>query len=236
MTNTYYRMLTTSFADWLGSFKAALLDRYGEGVTINSQSTSEIVFTCPAISEKSIKLVTNFGYFGKISNGSFASEQTFAFHYYGSFSLIPHLVLGDTFLLLSGYTDGMETSFLVAKTQGGVSLCCFGVAYNSASRYQNCRFFDATNNKDIDFVDFAPKVCYCDTGIPYKAAVTVYYPGDSGDQLLRKPDGSEDTVDGLYITTRAGSTLLVSGGLFSASQLYTVAGYVHLYSSLLAEF
>ena len=55
MANKYYGLNITDVASWLTSVRDALVDKYGDGVTIDNITTSELVFTCPAISEKAIK-------------------------------------------------------------------------------------------------------------------------------------------------------------------------------------
>lgn len=237
MANTYYILQTATLADWLTSLRDALTDKYGDGVSIDKFSTSEIVFTCPAISEKSIRMTSQYFYYGTVSGTTFTSQKTFGYDHNSNFFTLRYLVLGDTFLLLTGATSVGDATCLIAKTQGEISICCYGVNNSTnTNRYANCLFYDATNDKNIGFVDFAPRSCFSDTGIPYKANVILYYPDEKGDQLLRKSDDSPDTIDGIYNTTRFGGALLVNGGLFSSTNLYVVGGAIMLYSSLLAEF
>lgn len=238
MANKYYGLPTSELSSWLASLAEALMDKYGDLVTINKVDASNIIFTCPSISERAIRIVTNYVYCGSASGASFTSQATFFYEYNASVRYLPHLVLGDSFLLLTGVGTLRET-ILIAKTRDGVSLFFGAVGNNSSYYINNNRWIAAKDGEDLGEFDIIHFGCSCmsGVGVPYKSPIILKLLNSQGDQILRNGWGEPDTIDGLYMSLYSpANPKLVNGGLFAATELYSVGGAARLRTSLLAEF
>ena len=239
MANKFYHLNAVSLQDWLALLAESLTNKYGDWVTIHIVDSSQLVFTCPAISEKSIRVTNANIYYGSVSaGGTFTSESVFFYLYSGSIWSYKYLILGERFFLLTG-TDSYTSNVLIAKTESDISLFLGSVGHETSSRHTNNNwhaFSQGTKMGDFDILDFG-RPCLYQAAVPYKSPLLLLYRDAQGDQLLRKQDGTPDTIEGLYMAAySAGSPLLVNGGLFSATGQYSAGSIYRLRTSLLAEF
>ena len=256
MANKYYSISTDSMSSMIESIKDALLDKYGDGVTIYTCKARDggtqfydLVFECPQISEKKIQFVTynltpfellayystEIGTHGRLVNGTSFYAGGESETKWNSLNL----VVGDSFLMMVHDTsyDGM---CLIGKTVGGVSICCgFSCTTYGYDPFKVSKCLDVTNNKRIDFVTHNNTV-YGSVNMPYKTKLVLFYESASeGNMVLCLPDGTADTIKDLYMSMYVGTAPICTlTGLFSPRNAYTNAdsGVQKLRSSLLAEF
>ena len=241
MANKYYALDTSTTANWLTSVAEALVDKFGSGVTINNKTTSVLTFTCPAISEKTINLNSNYAQLGTVSGTTFTNQLSFFYSYSGNMFKHHDLVLGDNFFFLVGvgYSTSYREVCLIAKTVGGVSIFCGATSQSSTTYNANCRFTMYKDGVEVgytDFLDFG-RFIDSDSGVPYKMPLFIFNKNAEGDQLLRLADGTSDTIDGLWMSAFApGTTFVRAGGLFSATEVYTSDATIKLRTAIVAEF
>jgi len=135
MTNNKYYSIPVAFDLCMPAIKAALMDKYGDGVTIHYDTTRYLVFSCAAISDKVIRLERyndgrqmDMKYGDAWDSGSTITNQVNIF--YGiadeSAPIAYDLVLGDAFMLFSAKasTSGGSVNyngfFIVAKLTNDV--------------------------------------------------------------------------------------------------------------------
>lgn len=235
MANKYYSLDVSSWSNWITSLENALTDKYGNNLTVHVNTSSDFIFTCPDISEKSIKITNSVIYCGTVSGTTLSPYQSFSYFYNGVVK-INHLVLGDNFFLLTG-VSGYTNTILIAKTIGGISVCYGGHNSNNYINYATgVGYRNGSNIGVIDFVDFGRSV-YCDVAAPYKLPLTILNISSQNDWIIRQDNGTPDTIKDLYMSLyMPGTSFLKNNALFSATALYQSDGKTHLRTALLAEF
>ena len=237
MANKYYVLDTADFSKWVTSVQNALIDKFGENVTIYTASSSTLTFTCDAISERAIQFTSASASCGMMSGSTYGSSKQFSECASSAATrLLKYLVLGDSFLLLAGRKE----SALIGKTINGISIHFGGTRQDSSVYYDGCgshAYKDGEYIGTLDFVSFGRDV-YCDTATPYKTPLLIINTSSQDDYIVRQADGTPDTIKDLYMSTYANSdnVFMTVSGLFSATNLYQADGSIHLRTALLAEF
>lgn len=238
MANYYSQLNCASVDEFCSTLKSALVAKYGnDGVTVHNEK-SPLIFTCPAISDFVISINRNNGYYGTAYTSGTNIENSVRFlTLYDSISEA-RLVLGDSFLFMTGIVTGNHRFvFIVAKTIGGKSVVSGAYSYEGYGK--NCVTREITTGQDISFVDFGGLAVWCNTNTPYKSKLLLAYATAAGDQILRNSDGSVDTIDGLYMSTYANTNYEYVGAnnaVLSARNLYYNGSVIRLRNSILAEF
>ena len=237
MANYYAKLDVASNGSMAASLKAALLAKYGDdGVTIHYDGDN-LIFTCPAISDFVIKVMRDESHYGTSYSGGSSVANDICFYNGYNFITDAHLVLGDSFLFMTGVNGAFRFVIIVAKTIGGrsvVSGCSTKDTYIG-----KCVTKDLTSDQKINFLDFGNTAVFCNTNTPYKTKLVMAYE-TNGDQLVRNADGSIDTIDGLYMSTYSnkadGNYRAVSNALLSARNVYSNELIERFASSVIAEF
>ena len=246
MANKYYPLATESDSVFLTSLKNALINKYGSGVEILVEKSTELIFNCPQICSKVIQI--SFGYAGStggyiqsswgsgVSDGSLQDPYTICNSYVASRVNSANLVLGDSFLFLDYNKSSYPCVIVIGKTVGGVSICggfcATGVAGNNRLRI-------ADTAEYVKFISYNATVFHT-TAMPYKTKLLIARNSEQdGNMLLTLPDGTPDTIQDLYMSFYKGTAPICTiTGLFSRRNLYANgdADNPQLTTSLLAEF
>ena len=243
MANIYRALDITSTQATVTSFKQALLDKYGaNNLTFHYENTQNLIFTCPQINEKVIRvycesvLKIRFYYGDDYSSGTTLTNSESFFYNYNSGTDI-HLVLGDAFILINrNASDSNYYSLgVIAKTKAGVSICFGAINGTNTSYTSNVLTRDVTNDKPVTFLSYA-KNMYSSENIPYITPLYLIYMDTN--VPLKQSDGTFDTIEGLYMSCYIGEFLLRENAIFSFNTLYSnsTLSYIHAYSSIMAEF
>ena len=241
MANMYFKLDCTSKTTFISSLKNALVTKYGDDVTIHYES-EYLIFSCPAISDKVIRINNYQVYYGdSYSSGTAVDNyQRFLFTYSSTYTFIEsHLVLGDSFLFMSAfYSSQYRNDCIIAKTIGGKSLICGFTGYDSNADKNITK--DVTNDLQIKFVGYDTAV-FCDVNVPYKSKLLIVYPTVTGDNMVRNSDGTEDTIKDLYMSyyrSNLNGFVVTNKALFSNRNMYanSESDGAHLLTSILAEF
>lgn len=152
----HYYLSKYSFAD---DFANALRDYYGEsGVVIETAADNTIVFKCPSVCDKMVKITLwDYGTLAWIGQGSANMTQ---FHqmtgYYGQVNSV-HLVLSDVFILFDTESVTASGSVLAAKLSNGRYFVSGGGSYRSTWNedvgVNKCLFTDTMELKPIRVVE-----------------------------------------------------------------------------------
>jgi hypothetical protein len=147
----HYALRGTSYTDVASDLAAALLDYYGAGVTIHYNLSGYVIFSCPAISDKVIKfygsgLAWDYGT-AYVSGSTISNPISFATQ--GSFANAD-LVLGDKFLLFTGWQAGSYTQVvLIGKMQRGDHVAMGWSNYSSGSYAKQFNTTTGVANKSV---------------------------------------------------------------------------------------
>ena len=242
MANKYYPLATTSDAEFITSLANALADKYG-GVEILVQANNNLIFHCPQISDKYIRISFGTGggymmaYYGNgVSGASLQDSVQFCDTYVSAVVNSANLVLGDSFLFLDYNKNSRPCVIVIGKTVGGVSICG-GFSDSSIASRHLVQSMD--NSVKLRFISYNGTVFHS-PHMPYKTKLLIAcYDAQDGDMLLTLPDGTPDTIQDLYMSFYAGTAPICTiTGLFSRRNLYanSDANNPQLATSLLAEF
>lgn len=252
MANKYYALSIDSVANFQASLQNALTDKYGDGVeflfTGKAASASywhEFVFRCPQISDKCISIGCYDGnikaigafYGDGIENNKMVSPVQFASIEAGSKAVTAYnMVLGDSFLFIDFLMDTVGGDIIVGKTNGGVSLCC-GCGWSTGSTTVTKNVLANTaDGSYVKFISYNTTV-YGSAHMPYKTKLLIA--SNSENTLLTLPDGTPDTIEGLYMSMYAGvAPVCTTSGLFSRRDTYANGDGAKAINttSILAEF
>jgi len=222
MANSYFAIgLTSSIAE----IAAALTAKYSSGVTIHYTNTSYIVFTCPAISNKVIKIYapgssnTPYVYYGDAwtSTTTITNQVVFTGYQSGTCSGI-QLVLGTNFMFFQAFSSAVViVTALVGQLSNGHFVCIGGIGTSNAGYTGSTIGKDITENVDAAIITFATIEIGMDAdGYLYKRPVRFKRVG--GVYELNS-DGTFATIDGLETVTyeTSNSTYLATADYFMSS-------------------
>lgn len=120
--------------------KNALVDYYGANVTIHSDSTTQIIFSCPQVSDKVIKL-TGFSdiraWFGDAFVGT---DITNSVEFGGSTTTgttsIAHIVCGDSFIIINVLASTLNSRVLIFSQLTNNDFAVLGMIGATSSSYR----------------------------------------------------------------------------------------------------
>jgi hypothetical protein len=128
----------------LANVGAALTDYYGAGVTVHVATATNLIFTCPAISDKVIQFYGNdmFACYGTAYDGESALTEAVEFggnYSSGSVTKI-HLVLSENLLLANAAHDYASSKLcLVGKLSNG-AFAVLAASGGNSSTYRAAHF------------------------------------------------------------------------------------------------
>lgn len=221
MANKYYPLNTTANAAFISSFADALVDRYGSGVEIIIRDAGNLCFHCPQISNKYVFARYNNGQLSMAYGTGYSNGLTDTVWFCSTYTTgavsSSRLVLGESFLLLDHYKGTYSAVVLIGKTIGGVNVCAsWGAEYVKSSNLVR----NADTGEALQVISYNATI-YHDVGMPRKTKLLIAYQMErSTDMLLTLPDGTPDTIEGLYMSFYSGATpICTATGLFSARNL-----------------
>lgn len=233
MANKYYSISTSTPKD---NIKAALIDKYGAGVTINYESSTVLIFTCAALSDKVIKLESlgaayYFHYGDAYSSGTTITNSVqFGGIYTGSVTAI-HLVLGDDFLLFNSIVSDNSFLVLIGTLTNGKYIC-YGVVGNSS--YTNYVKGYLTDGTAVTLHSLGS--AFNNAGKLYKTNAMIIGTGNS---ILTNIDGTFATINGLYnisYSSGVNNIVITANSIFTSTNLFLSSADRQLLTSLFAEF
>jgi hypothetical protein len=121
---------------------AALQDYYGAGVTIHSSSSTVLIFSCAAISDKVIKLTMTssrlYAYYGDSYDsgaGDITNPVNFGGTYNSSSVSKAHVILGDTSLFINCLWGTINSKIVIVGQLSDGTFAVAGMAGNSIAPY-----------------------------------------------------------------------------------------------------
>lgn len=190
--NKYYSI--TSFTT---DVAAALVDRYGAGVTIHYSVGSTLIFTCPAISGKVIKF--DGGYLS--AGDAYVSSTTISNPTAcGGYNNEPNsfLSLGDSFMLFHCSADYMKHFlYLVGKLDNGRTIAAAHVGNTSYLTYAGGQIFAVDGQKAGVAKIYTPNIIGRASGKLFKSPV--YFACEGEIEMVTAEDPA--TISGLYAVT-----------------------------------
>lgn len=237
MANIYRKLDMATSQSKLTSFKNALLDKYGEEkLTFHYESSTDLIFSCPQISDKVIKF--NFSplsaYYGDeyTSGANISNSKQFLNCYNGP--QVIHVVFGDNFIFTVTFISGSNcTNGIIGKTKGGKNICYGAVTSGTGSVKGNNCMYDIDSGRSVFPQSFSRPMCSREN-VPYVTPIIFVYSDTLVPMMLS--DGGLDTIEELYMSTYQG-LLVRENALFSNVNVYS-ATYtdIHTTSSIMAEF
>lgn len=236
-----------TYSTWSAQMVSALISRYGAGITIYFSDVSNIVFSCPAISNKVIKVsiiqlvsgndtyqLLQARYGDAWTSGStitnpisfmvwnYPSEYSSAQYLFISITLI----LGDNFILCWG--DGSRSQmFLIGKLTNGKYLTMGLLGKSSPLVGVHGYLTDSLIEIEIPTISFA----FRDNG---KFVIHPLLFSQNG-QLLLNSDGSYATIPFLFNVAYTTHTLAPAFYVSPSKYFYNITGIQQLYTSLFCE-
>ena len=240
MANIYKILDKTSTTTMVESLKNALVEKYGDGVTIHYQNAQYLIFSCPQINEKVIKFMASDTttvkiYYGDTYTSGTSVENQIQFINTDGYLTAIHVVLGDSFIFMAinaSNTSYKSFTVVIGKTKNNRSVCFGALGYHANA--SNCTAKDVTNNREIDFL--------CFEGILYSGDYTPFITplilkDYNTNIVLKQADGTPDTIEGLYMSCYNGGLRIGEHSLFSGNDLYSINNNkTRLATSLMAEF
>lgn len=247
MVNTRYPITITSGTAFITDIKNALVAYYGDGVTIHYQSSSNLVFSCPQISSKVIRIdaftsnsAVTMHYGDSWTSGTtIVNQVTFSGNYsWGDNPNISstEIVLGDNFFLYnltSGHPYIQAKVVLVAKSSAGDSLVFSYVKSTDGNVHLSELSKNVTKNSTItDFITF---------GAPFKSPLGSIYKlpshfyGSAG--VFEISEGVPDFIPNIFISSLSpGKMPYIMGVCFiSSSTLYNATTAIKLPVGILVD-
>lgn len=233
MANKYYSISTSTPKD---AIKAALLDKYTTGVTINYEGSTDLIFTCPAISDKVIKLESlgssYYFYYGDayVSGTTITNSVQFGGIYTGSMTAI-HLILGDSFFLFNSILSDNSFLVLIGSLTNGEHICYSVVGNSSYTNYVKGYLTDGTG-----IILHSLGAAFNNAGKLYKTPIMLI---GSRNAILTNIDGTFATISGLYnisYSSGVNTILITANSIFTSTNLFLSASNRQLLTSLYAEF
>lgn len=133
---------------------SALQDYYGAGVTIHNSTSSNIIFSCSAISDKVVKVsfdYTSLWYYGDsyVSGTTISNQVEFA-RMGNSAPTQAELVLADKFMLLLTWHSGSGYALTLVGEMTNGDFCVAGfIQYNSSSYYNATHTYNTTQDREL---------------------------------------------------------------------------------------
>lgn len=236
MANKHY--LLGDEVTFISDLKNALINKYGAGVAIYYESTTYLIFSCAAISNKVIKVGTNsarFYYGDAWSSGTIiTNEISFGFMYSG-YIYFADLILGDNFLLIdiaSTSTNG-NTLNIVGRMKNGDYMVA-GYGHHGVSSGQYLKQINTTEDAAIQIVTVSHGF-RSTTGKLYKQPILITKA--AGGEVESNADGSISTIEGLYNISYAGqrTNTVGTGYIITCGNRYSALSSNELATALFAE-
>ncbi len=243
MANVYTSLATSTTT--ITELSAALQTKYSTGVTIHFQDATNVIFSCPQVSDKVIRFrqMTNnnlYVYYADswTSGTTLVNSVMFRGQDENYAISAQHLICGDSYVLLntittSDYTTGIA---LVGKLTNGNSIAVGLFSYMSISAADHYSK-DLTLGENISLIGI--DVAFTsDSGLLFKRPI---YVSRLNVGLETNGDGSIATIPGLYSVSHVpgifgaskSDTYFISGSNYYSGS-YSVK-FLCLRSSLLAE-
>mgnify|MGYP000850270049 CR=1 FL=1 len=236
MANTYYSIsLTAPIAD----IKAALIAKYSGGVTTYYTDANNWIFSCPAISDKVLKIYFSSGlcfYYGDAwtSGSTITNSVQFAGYNVGTTSII-HLVLGTNLFYMCYLQTTILSGVVVIAKMSNNNYICLGLSGTNQSYNTYCRGRDTTSAVDIVPISLSSAFMGTSNKLYKQSLLVLKLDGT----VEVNSDGSLASIVDLYSISyiTSTSTLLKSTSyLMSSAPMYMSDGKVYLLTSLFAEF
>ena len=211
----YFNVGSNTFAD---DFKAALESYQGDGVTIESASGNTVVFRCPAVCDKVLKILCAASGTRAYIGDSSSSMVQFSNSYDGATEGL-HVILSESFILIDTQaTGGKRNSSLMARLSNGRYMVVVGLLDNET--------YDGYlgNNKGCFTYDMVLRPIRMVT--PYatnaksngKMCLFPSYVLDN-DEVELNADGTFADIPGLWLTATRGAPVVGSNYYLSQSGL-----------------
>lgn len=238
MANTYYSI---SISDAIVQLKTALISKYGAGVTVHFQDTTNLVLSCSAISNKVLKFtyITSrlLAYYGDAwTSGATITNPIQWGGYNSSTTTYINLILGDNTLIIS-FNQGTTINcglFLIGKLTND-KYAVLGMFGTSTFAYlTNCLGRNITDTIDFHPVTFSGPFA-SSSGKLYKQPVILQR---SDGKVEINGDGSIASFRDVFNCSHAlpnTTDMVGTNFLITPASMYMVNGKM-LYTSLLAEY
>lgn len=217
----------------------ALIDKYGVGVTIYYQTTAYLIFGCPAISNKVIRIYYVSGKFTFNYGDAWTSTTTItnARSLQGNADGICtqiQLVLGDTFFLLNALAGSYTCFVIIGKLTNNNYIAIGLTSFTNVNSYGLCFGKNTSNDTDIMIVTLDKDFTGVDGKLYRQNLIIKKLNG--GVEI--NADGSLATIDGLFsisAVTGINSMLVTSNSIFTSTNLVMNSNIRMLTTCLYAE-
>ena len=242
MARNYYSIDTSILA--IRQIRAALVDKYGGGVTIHYETVRILVFSIPAISSKTFRFyksadsTTISATYGDAYDGTTSVTNPIVFGGYAvsAFMSIFHLVLDDNFLFinyLSPSTSIYSCIIIIGKLTNNDFIAMGLSGYASPQESIGVNFTSGKAIRPITisngFINSSNKL--------YKQPLLFV---SSDNTIVVNGDGSFATIDGIFnISWTLSNTTLIKAANYlmsSSGYMWMTDGLRYLSTSLFIEF
>jgi hypothetical protein len=216
-------VITPDYLTIASQIAAALTDFYGAGVTIHYADGTNLVFSCPAICDKVIKMLlasSQFQFYcgnAWTSGTTITNSVTIQGESWGACVTDMYLILSDEFFLFVDPTTPTDPStFLVAKTTDDTFFILTTVS-NTSSAYSIPRYTYET----AAMTRVYPLPLICGSNVKHPDGYLLKMPLlfiDANTKLMLNTDGTPLTIEGLYITPTVSVNIFDSSDVFVSSQ------------------
>jgi len=230
---------------FLSDVATALTAKYSTALTIHYQTTDYLIFSCPAISSKVIKIYYTIGkvgfYYGDAwtSGSTITNQVTFCLQTYSTYNWTgAEVVLGDSFLLFNLVTATTSVSSklaIIALDTNGDSVV-FGMngGTSVSALYENDLCRNITDAKAIMLRTFDDAFLGADNKV-YKFPLIIT---DSSGVLLLDGEDEPLSITDLYVASYKTSDLsyvIGSNSLITTCHMHNENTSVRLGTGLIAE-
>lgn len=193
MANTYYSITPETSTVTIAEIAAALQDKYGAGVTIHYTNADNVIFSCPAVSDKVIRLYSNYGlncYYGDAwtSGTTITNSVKICGYSVSSSNISLNMVLGPNTIFFSAIRSPISTGGGTVLIIGKLSNDDFAILSalgNTSSYYSSYLSYNTTKSLSLYPKGFQTDFAMAD-GKLYKQPI-----------ILKRADGSvEQNADG----------------------------------------
>lgn len=209
------KYFSLSYSNFGTEFEAALEEYYGDGVTIESATSTACLFACPAISDKSLKIeVFNSGVRAYVVADG---HQRFANVYTNGTTVGYHLILSDAFILVDSMsTTDYRNSVLAARLTNGrpiVTAGCISTNANYLAGNHHC-FTDTMEWCTIRMFTPYPQNARSNGKL---CLLPSFLSADL--EMVLNADGTFASIPGLWLASSTGSPVAGSNYYLSQSGL-----------------
>lgn len=221
------------------AIKNALEGKYND-LVIHYTDATELIFSCPSISNKVIRIRNYesnriFAYYGDAwtSGATITNQVQFAGHNSGNISE-GHLILADNFILINMLQGTINSLLIIIGKMTNDEYVALGLV--GISNYT--AFFigkNTSNNDDIKLITF-PLKFGSKSGKLYKQNVLIR---NTSGIIQENNDGSIATIDGIYNVSHVTANNLITkfpDYLFTTSSMYMNTADLVMQTCLLVEF